>query len=157
MKLKNFCVSGGLAALACALVWAQAPGVLTVSDPAKLRVPRTGSVEQSLKLRLQPGYHVNSDKPNDDFLIPLRLSWEKGAVETVAVEFPKPVIEKSEISEKPLSLFTGNFEIVTKFKRAPGAVPGPGLLTGKLRYQACNDKMCLPPKNIELKVPLLVE
>jgi hypothetical protein len=52
-------------------------------------------------------------------------------VETVAVEFPKPVIEKSDFSEKPLSVFTGNFEIVTKFKRAPGAVPGPALLTGE--------------------------
>jgi len=157
MKLKNFCVSIGLIATTCALVQAQAPGVLTVAEPGRLRVPRAGSVEQRLKLRLQPGYHVNSDKPNDEFLIPLRLSWDSGAVETVEVEFPKPMIEKSEISEKPLSLFTGNFEIVTKFKRAPGAVPGPGLLTGKLRYQACNDKMCLPPKNIEVKVPLLVE
>ena len=157
MKLKNFCVSGGLAAMAWAMVWAQAPGVLTVVEPGRLNVPRTLSVEQRLKLRLQPGYHVNSDKPNDDFLIPLRLSWDSGAVETVAVEFPKPVIEKSDFSEKPLSVFTGNFEIVTKFQRAPGAVPGPGLLTGKLRYQACNDKMCLPPKSIEVKVPLLVE
>ncbi len=157
MKLKNFCVSGGVAAIACAMVWAQAPGVLTVADAGRLKVPRTGGVEQSLKLRLQPGYHVNSNKPNDDFLIPLRLSWDAGAVETVEVEFPKPVIEKSEFSEKPLSVFTGHFEIVTKFKRAPGAVPGPGLLTGKLRYQACNDKMCLPPKSIEVKVPLLVE
>ena len=155
--MKNFCVSGGLAAMAWAMVWAQAPGVLTVVEPGRLKVPRSLSVEQRLKLRLQPGYHVNSDKPNDDFLIPLRLSWDSGAVETVAVEFPKPVIEKSDFSEKPLSVFTGNFEIVTKFQRAPGAVPGPGLLTGKLRYQACNDKMCLPPKSIEVKVPLLVE
>ena len=157
MKLKNFCVSGGLAAMAWAMVWAQAPGVLTVVEPGRLKVPRSLSVEQRLKLQLRPGYHVNSDKPNDDFLIPLRLSWDSGAVETVAVEFPKPVIEKSDFSEKPLSVFTGNFEIVTKFQRAPGAVPGPGLLTGKLRYQACNDKMCLPPKSIEVKVPLLVE
>ena len=157
MKLKNFCVSGGLTALVCATLWAQSPGVLTVSNPAKLRVPRAGIVEQSLKLEVKPGYHVNSDKPNDDYLIPLRLSWEAGAVEAVAVEFPRPAIEKSDFSEKPLSVFTGNFEIVTKFKRAAGAVPGPGLLTGKLRYQACNDKMCLPPKNIVVKVPLLVE
>jgi hypothetical protein len=157
MKLKDYGVSGGLIAMACAMVWAQAPGVLTVTEPGRLRVPRTGSVDQRLKLQLQPGYHVNSDKPNDEYLIPLRLSWDAGAVETVAVEFPKPALEKSDFSEKPLSVFTGNFEIVTKFKRAPGAVPGPGLLTGKLRYQACNDKMCLPPKNIQVKVPLLVE
>ena len=157
MKLRHLVVSGGVAAIACAALWAQAGGGLTLAEPARLKVPRTGIVEYRLKLELQPGYHVNSDKPNDEYLIPLRLSWDAGAVETVAVEFPKPALEKSDFSEKPLSVFTGNFEIVTKFKRAPGAVPGPGLLTGKLRYQACNDKMCLPPRNIAVKVPLLVE
>ena len=156
--MKNFCASAGLVALACMMAFAQTPeSILTVADPAQLKVPRTGEVEQHLKLRLQPGYHVNSNKPNEEFLIPLRLTWEKSAAETVAVVFPKPENEKSEFSDKPLAVFTGNFEIVTKFKRAQGAAPGPGYLTGKLRYQACNDKMCLPPKNIEVKVPLLVE
>jgi len=157
MKLRNFCVSVGLAVAICAMGWGQSAGVLSVSDAEQLKVPRTGEVEQHLKLRLEPGYHVNSNKPNEDFLIPLRLNWDKGAAEAAAVEFPKPALEKSEFSEKPLSVYTGNFEIVTKFRRAAGAVPGPGFLTGKLRYQACNDKMCLPPKNIEVKVPLLVE
>jgi len=78
MKLKNFCVSGGLIAMPAHWSGRRRRRAHRVR-PGKLRVPRTGSVEQSLKLRLQPGYHVNSDKPNDDFLIPLRLSWEKGA------------------------------------------------------------------------------
>ncbi len=157
MQLRNFGLSGALLAMACATLWAQAGGVLTVAPPARLRVPRTGVVEHSLKLAVEPSYHVNSDKPNDEYLIPLRLSWDSGAVDVLAVLFPKPLVEKSDFSDKPLSLFTGNFEIVTQFKRAAGATPGPGLLTGKLRYQACNDKMCLPPKNIVVKVPLLVE
>ena len=80
MKLKNFCASAGLAALACMMAFAQTPeSILTVADPAQLKVPRTGEVEQHLKLRLQPGYHVNSNKPNEEFLIPLRLTWEKSA------------------------------------------------------------------------------
>jgi hypothetical protein len=157
MNLKNFFVSAALCALAGVAAGAQTPGVLFIASPAKLSVPRAGEAAQSLKLQLQPGFHVNSNKPNEEYLIPIRLTWDSTAVETISIEFPKPVMEKSEFSDKPLSVFNGNFEIVTKFRRAAKASPGPGFLNGKLRYQACNDKMCLPPKSLDVKVPLLVE
>jgi thioredoxin:protein disulfide reductase len=157
MNSKNFLISAALCALAAVAALAQTPGVLSISDPAKLTVPRSGEVIQSLKLQLQPGYHVNSNAPNEEYLIPMRLSWDSAAVETISVQYPKPATEKSDFSDKPLSVFSGGFEILTKFRRAAKASPGPGFLNGKLRYQACNDKMCLPPKTLEVKVPLLVE
>ncbi len=157
MNLKNFFISALLGALAAMAACAQAPGVLSISSPVKLTVPRSGEVAQSLKLQLNPGYHVNSNKPNEEYLIPIRLTWDSPMLETLAVEYPKPALEKAEFSDKPLSVYTGNFEIVTKFRRAAKASPGPGFLGGKLRYQACNDKMCLPPKTLDVKVPLLVE
>lgn len=157
MNLKNYFASAILAAVATATANAQAPGVLSVADPVKLSVPRSGEAVQTLKLQLKPGYHVNSNTPNEEFLIPLRLTWDQTAADTVAIQYPKPGLEKTEFSDKPLSVFTGDFEIVSKFKRAAKASPGPGFLNGKLRYQACNDKMCLPPKTLDVKVPLLVE
>jgi DsbC/DsbD-like thiol-disulfide interchange protein len=157
MNLKNFFISAVLCTLAGVTAGAQTPGVLSISEPAKLTVPRAGEATGSLKLQLQPGYHVNSNAPNEEYLIPLRLTWDSTAVETVAVHYPKPALEKSDFSDKPLSVFNGNFEIVTKFRRSAKASPGPGFLNGKLRYQACNDKMCLPPKTLEVRVPLLVE
>jgi len=157
MNLKNFFASASLGAFAAIAASAQAPGVLSISDPVRLTVPRAGEAAQTLKLQLKPGYHVNSNAPNEEYLIPLRLTWDSAAVETVAVQYPKPLAEKVDFSDKPLSVYTGNFEIVTRFRRAAKASPGPGFLNGKLRYQACNDKMCLPPKTIEVKVPLLVD
>lgn len=157
MNLKNYFASAILAVCAAAIANAQAPGVLSVADPVKLSVPRSGEAVQTLKLQLKPGYHVNSNTPNEEFLIPIRLTWDQASAETVAVQYPKPALEKTEFSDKPLSVFTGDFEIVSKFKRAAKASPGPGFLNGKLRYQACNDKMCLPPKTLDVKVPLLVE
>ena len=157
MNSKTFFVSAVLCGLAGVTACAQTPGVLSIASSTKLTVPRGGEATQSLKLDLQPGYHVNSNAPNEEYLIPMRLTWDSAAVETVSIHYPKPVLEKSDFSEKPVSVFTGNFEILTKFRRAAKAAPGPGFLTGKLRYQACNDKMCLPPKTLDVKVPLLVE
>jgi hypothetical protein len=34
------------------------------------------------------------------------------------------------------------------------AALGSGTLTGKLRYQACNDRTCLTPKTIEVTLPI---
>jgi thiol:disulfide interchange protein DsbD len=157
MNSKNCFISAVLCGLAGVSACAQAPGVLTIRDSAKLAVPRSGEVTQTLKLQLQPGYHVNSNSPNEEYLIPIRLTWDSAAVEILSVHYPKAVTEKSDFSDKPLSVFNGNFEILTKFRRAAKASPGPGFLNGKLRYQACNDKMCLPPKTLEVKVPLVVE
>lgn len=107
-----------------------------------------------LKVHVAPGYHVNTDKPKDAYLIPLKLTWSADPLSVESIEFPKP--ESHTIpGQPPLVVFSGDFEIVTRFKVAGNAPGGPALASGKLRYQACNDRMCLPPKTIE--VPLTVE
>jgi hypothetical protein len=130
---------------------------VSLTDPVKLRVARKGVTEQRLKLSLPAGCHANSNAPLESFLIPLKLTWNPGAIEVAETVYPKPAMEQYDFSEKPMSVVGGQFEIVTKFKRSATAQPGPSSLTGKLRYQACNDKMCFPPKTIEVRLPLLLE
>lgn len=107
-----------------------------------------------ISLELRSGYHCNSNKPADEYLIPLKLTWNPGALEAPEVLYPAPQSEKYSFSEKPLSVYTGNFELNTKFKVAASAMPGTAIVTGKLRYQACTDRMCLPPKTIDVSVPV---
>ena len=130
--------------------------VLSVAPLRKVAVPAAGTADAAVALQLRDGYHVNSNTPSDAYFIPLRLTWSPGPVEAVSVIFPKPQMEKLAFSEKPVSIFTGNFEIVTKFKAATGASLGQNVVTGKLRYQACNDRMCLPPRTLDLSLPVEV-
>jgi thiol:disulfide interchange protein DsbD len=131
--------------------------VLSVAPLEKLTAKRGTIVEVKAPVSLQDGYHVNSNTPSEAYLIPLRLTWEPGVLQTVGVEFPKPTLEKYAFSEKPLSVFTGGFELVTKFKVAATAPSGPGMALGKLRYQACNNNSCLPPKVVEIKLPVVIQ
>jgi hypothetical protein len=131
------------------------PGVLTVAPAERVRAKRNETATVKLRLQLRPGYHVNSNTPSDEYLIPLKLTWAADPLKVEQVIFPKPQMEKYQFSEKPLSVFSGDFDVITKFKVAPNAPAGPALGTGKLRYQACNDRMCLPPKTVE--VPLTIE
>jgi DsbC/DsbD-like thiol-disulfide interchange protein len=124
-------------------------------SPSKTVIAKAGgTVEATLSLKLDAGYHVNSNTPSNPYLIPLRLTWNPGPLETVEVVFPSPGTEKFGFSETPLSVFTGDFEIVTRFKVVTTAALGSGTLTGKLRYQACNDRTCLTPKTIEVTLPI---
>jgi hypothetical protein len=137
-------------------LWAQFPGVLSIGKLSTISVGRKEATEVRVPVVLRPGYHVNSHKPSEDYLIPLRLTWEKGPLEVVGLSYPAPRFEKYQFSAKPLSVFTGNFEIATRFKAAPGTPAGPGIMVGKLRYQACNERSCLPPRTTEVRVPVQI-
>jgi hypothetical protein len=130
--------------------------VVNYTPPRKLTIKPGATVDSTLKLTLRPGYHVNTNMPSDEYLIPLRLTWNTGAVESSGVVFPAGETRKYSFSQKPLSVYTGDFELVTHFKAAANAEAGTSKLTGKLRYQACNDSMCLPPKTLEVSLDVEV-
>ena len=119
---------------------------------------RNAAVQAKIPVTVRTGYHVNSNTPSEEYLIPLKLTWtETGALEGGAIVYPKPSMEKYEFTEKPLSVFTGNFDLVANFKVAANAPAGPGVAVGKLRYQACSNKACYQPKTIEIAVPYQVQ
>lgn len=130
---------------------AQGNSVLSIAPPEKLTAKRGTTAEVKLKAQLQPGFHVNSNAPADEFLIPLKLTWSNEQLQSEQITYPKPQFEKYAFSANPVSVFSGNFEIVTRFKVLPNANPGLGLVTGKLRFQACNNKECLPPRTIDVR------
>jgi hypothetical protein len=156
MALKN-CYKLLIPLLAAVPLLAQSSNILTVEPAAKITAKRGGTVEAKLAVSLQPGFHVNSNTPNEAYLIPLRLTWSPGPLESTAITFPKPSMETYEFSKKPLSVFSGKFEIVSRFKVAGDARVGPALVNGKLRYQACNDKACFPPKTIDVQLPVSIQ
>ena len=146
-----------LATLACAQTSVTAANVLLIVPEDRTLQAKPGAVfEAKLPLELRSGYHVNSNTPSEDYLIPLRLTWNPNPLGTAEVVFPKPKMERYSFSKVPLSVFTDNFAIVTRFQVPASAAPGPVTLTGKLRYQACNTKMCLPPKTVDVKLPVEV-
>ncbi|MEO5925934.1 MAG: hypothetical protein ABIR70_19095 [Bryobacteraceae bacterium] len=115
-----------------------------------------GTVEVRIPLELREGFHVNSNTPADKTLIPLKITWKEGFLGATEVIFPKPVMEKYKFSKDLLSVFTGNFEVVTKFKVAPTAPPGPIAINGVVRYQACNDNGCQFPTNLNIAVQVML-
>jgi Disulphide bond corrector protein DsbC len=139
------------------LLLAQSSGVLTVAPLERVAAKRGGTFTGKLTAELRQGYHVNSNTPADEYLIPLRLTWTSGPLQVEQVIYPKPQLEKYDFSPKPVSVFSGTFDVVTTFKVPPSAPSGLTTVAGKLRYQACNNKECLSPKTIDVQLPVNIE
>ena len=120
------------------------PGV-TVAAPGSVAVP--------VAIRIRRGYHINSDRPNDPYLIPTVLAWNDAPFRVESIVYPHAEEVRYDFSDKPLSVYSSRIEIVTTFKVE--SVPEELTeLKGTFRFQACTDEACLPPKTIPVKVPV---
>jgi thiol:disulfide interchange protein DsbD len=125
---------------------------LTIDPPQKVTVQRGKSTTLKVQARIATGYHVNSNTPHEDYLIPLRLTLAASPLVVEAIKYPAPHDEKYSFSEKPLSVLTGDFAILVTVKAPENLEPQMHVFTGKLRYQACSDKACLTPKTVEFRL-----
>lgn len=113
-------------------------------------------VEVKIGFELRSGFHVNSNAPSEKYLIPFRLTWDAGSLKPLDVIYPKPHDEKYSFSKEPLSVFTDMFTLAARFQVPANTPSGATTLTGKVRYQACNDRACQPPRTLDIKVQVNV-
>ncbi len=145
-----------LLVFACSVAFAQT-NLMTVTPPAKLHAKRGEAVKATVHAHLKPEYHCNSNTPSDEYFIPLKLTWNAAPLQVAKIVYPKAQLEKYEFSEKPISVFSGDFDIATEFNVPANAPNGPALVSGKLRYQACNNSMCFPPKTLDVQLSVDVQ
>ncbi len=136
---------------------AQTSPALTVAPVPTVKARKGATAAVTLRASLPPGFHANSNKPTDDYLIPLTLKWAAGPLQASGIDYPKGSLEKYPFSQKPLSVVTGEFSISTKFKVPADAPAGTSAQNGTIRYQACNDRMCFAPKTVPVNFVLEIE
>src|SRR5688572_13712073 len=110
MTFKNFLHSPRLSVLLClaaSLPCFAQNDILTTAAPPKLSVKRGASVSIPLAVRVKQDYHVNTNAPNEEYLIPLRLTWDPKPLTLQTVNFPPGKNEKFDFSQKPVNVYTG--------------------------------------------------
>ena len=150
------CFSAAVALLAALSASAQFRGfqAANVAPPPPLELVPGEIVEAPLTVRIRKGYHINSNEPAEDYLIPTRVEWNPQGVEVVETSYPEAELFTSQFSDEPLLVYSGEIVITAKL-RAPSKPPeGMTELVGKLHYQACTDKACLAPTAVEFAIPL---
>ena len=115
------------------------------------------SVRAAVLVRIPDRYHVQSNAPRDPSLIPtvLTIDAPAGLIVTEIV-FPKATDFEQAGQTQPLSVFEHEFAIGVQFDVGPGMPSGPIEVPARLRYQACDDKLCYPPVTADLRWTLTI-
>ncbi len=124
------------------------PRIFVSLDP----VPRGREFKIAIVVDIASGFHINSHKPSEEYLIATTLTPKlPTGFELVDTIYPKGQLEKFSFSpNQPLDVYTGSVTFLLRLSAKAEATLGPAEVPMILRYQACNDSTCLPP----VKFPL---
>jgi hypothetical protein len=122
--------------------------VVFAAEPETVAAGKSAVLE--LRFRVVEGFHVNSHRPKSELLIPTALKLDPAdGVKAGTLEYPpgKSYSFSFDPSEK-LDVYAGDFTL-----RLPVvAAAGGHTLAGTLRYQACDNAACYPPKTLLVQV-----
>ena len=128
------------------------PSVSMAASPI-ITVTRGKSNPVSLRFRVGSGFHVNSNQPKSEFLIPtvLKLSAPTDIM-IGGVTYPAG----SDMSftfapEDKLSVYTGEFPVVVEVRPLAEVIPAKYMIRGELKYQACDKAACYHPKKLPVQ------
>ena len=113
----------------------------------------------AVKTNIKEGWHINSDKPNEDFLIPTKLTiinTGKGFFNLEKVVYPPAENVTLGFSDNPLSVWEGEIYIGGTIKTPTDILPGKYKLIADIEYQSCNNSTCLPPMNVQDTLDIIV-
>ena len=130
-------------------VYAQSGPPLTakltpLTETTALRAGTTARL--ALRVELSPELHVQSNTPSDPGFIATVLTVEPPAGVTVdELVYPASKDLKQFGLDEPLKVYEHDFVIGVRVTLAPTVEPGTVVISARLRYQACNDRVCFRP------------
>jgi hypothetical protein len=146
--------------LLCGGAWAQsgkAPSV-SMAPVSLVSAQRGAQTKVPLNFRVVHGFHINSNAPKDEFLIPTALKMDLPTdIVLGKIEYPKGDDVAFPFSpDTKLNVYSGDFTVNLSVHPLTSVVPGKYIMRGVLRYQACDNAQCFPPKTLPVSFEVKV-
>ena len=143
-----------LSVFSCAAASAQT----VTGSIGKGKVERGKATRGTVVLSIPGGLHVNSSRPASEYAIPtvVRLTGASG-VRVSGLMYPKGKNRKFQFSENAINVYEGRVSFPFTVT-VPAGFKGKTIrVTAAVRYQACTDEVCYPPKtkNITLTAAVM--
>jgi len=129
-----------------------------VAISATAQPPASGGASSprlAITLDIAPGWHVNSSAPLDETLIATRVDLDPGSSgwRLEGLTYPEPRKVRLGFQSSPLSVYTGRVDVTAGLARSTEA-SSLNPLPIAIRLQACDDRVCLRPEDVVLRVPV---
>lgn len=116
-----------------------------------------GQLALAIEVKLDAPWHINANPATPDFAIPTELrTFDNSPLMLKNVHYPPGKEFRLEGIQEALSVYEGTV-VIRGHVQIPATAQGQQAIELELRYQACNDQTCLPPKRIRLSgtVPIV--
>ncbi len=135
-----------------------APNIGVNGSLSANKAQRGRSVQATVVMDIPSGYHVNSSKPLEKFLIPTQIKVEAPKDLRVGpVGYPRAVLRKFKFSKNRVSVYEGRATMRFSITVPRDASAGSKEIKVRVRYQSCNDEVCFPPQNKDVSLWLNLE
>jgi DsbC/DsbD-like thiol-disulfide interchange protein len=133
------------------------PASWTLQVPAKPVAPG-GSLLATLSARIERGWHMYSITQLPGGPITTRVTVPEGQVFVLAgeVKGPKPIRKRDDVFGMDVEYYDNGADFSVPLKVAASAPAGRQKLGVQVRYQMCNDKLCLPPRTVKTEAEVEV-
>lgn len=148
--MKKICRIGLLAAVAAFGFLAHVNGQTVTGAIAKGAVTRGTPARATVVLSIPGGLHVNSSRPGSEYAIPTSVRASSKGVKIGPVSYPRGRNRKFEFSENRINVYEGRTSFgfnVTVPENYRGSTIK---LNVAVRYQACTNEVCYPPKTKQI-------
>lgn len=136
---------------------ANLPADVVVADAAKVEAQAGKSADAQVKLAVKEGYHINANPPSQ-YQIATQLTIEPAeGVAAGEPRYPDSVTRKFAFSEQPLKVYEKEAVISVPLNVAANAAKGERRLSARLKFQACDEQVCYPPKTMQVSIPVTVQ
>ncbi len=121
------------------------------------KLPAGGTCQFIVLLNVKEGWHINANPPSLEYLRPTSVTFKsKQEVELSDVKYPKGHGFKFAGEDKEVLVYEGEIAIRGKLTIPEKAGGQTDEMEITIKYQACNDVGCDPPKEIKLTGKLAV-
>ena len=128
------------------------PAVVTLEPPPPVELTPGRPAPVRLRFRIAPGFHVQANPVRETFLVPLTLEMAAAdGVRAGSIQYPPGRPYRLPGSNRDLSVYGDPVELTVPLI-ADRTVAAAGVLEGVLRYQACNERVCLRPASVPVKL-----
>jgi DsbC/DsbD-like thiol-disulfide interchange protein len=126
-------------------------------SPQKVEVEAGKTAQAEVRLTIKEGYHINANPPSQ-YQIATQLTIEQAEGITAGQpKYPASLTRKFSFSDQPLAVYEKEATISIPLSAQAGAAKGERSMPARLRFQACDDQVCYPPKNLQVSIPLMVK
>ena len=110
------------------------------------RVSRGSTARGSVVINIPKGLHVNSNNPNSQYAIPTTVRLSGSSLRFGSPRYPRGHDRKFVFSESSINVYEGRVP-VTFSVNVPANFRGNSIrVTATVRYQACTEEVCYPPR-----------